>query len=46
MPLSIKGSQTFLKGKRVQLMQKKEIMEETLQIKILALEMKAQKIRE
>ncbi len=27
-------------------MQKKEIMEETLQIKILALEMKAQKIRE
>ncbi len=27
-------------------MQKKEIMEETLQIKILTLEMKAQKIRE
>ena len=46
MQLLIRGNLMFLKGKKVQLMLEKEIWEETLQIKILVLAMKAQKIKE
>jgi hypothetical protein len=46
MLLLIKGSLMFSKGKRVQLMRKREIREATLLIKILVLVMKAQRIKE
>jgi hypothetical protein len=46
MQLLIRGNLMFLKGKKVQLMLEKEIWEETLQIKILVLAMKVQKIKE
>ena len=46
MQLLIRGNLMFLKGKKVQLMLEKETWEETLQIKILVLAMKVQKIKE
>jgi hypothetical protein len=46
MPLLIKGSLMFSKGKRVQLMREREFREATLLIKILVLVMKAQRIKE